>query len=676
MEQIFKKIKSMSGNGKIFWICASLYFVVQFLVIVYLNLWQMPYFTGYDASAYYVLAHEMVEQQTMMVENFVYNTTTMLWDSPLLLAALFHLFLDDIFLCYGLANIISALFIIFTLVLFCESLGMGCKGKLTALILLFTPYVSNYYTYNDLGYVSMLFISMGAYAWRLPCILWIYILFLEWDENGFTKKNRWKFLLGLIFLILNSISSGSFILVFGIAPLLVFVLLRGIYEDKWLNTHHNVIVFVGVILLCSLFSQIFTRYILNFEYLDTSSSWISLHDFFANLQNLVLGFLELLGALPLESQVSVFEIEGILYGMRLFIAFALVLAVPYELWKGMKQKTSYQVMACFLICHILIFTLLDTKYGANIFEIRYLIFAVVVLFSLFGCWIQRIASYKNKSFRTFLAISLSICLISTEITSFQDLQHEKTNFKALETVSNYLSGYADNLVFFAGESEYFSVFAANMRAVDFTKTYKFSPDLKTIYHCADYDYFDDNGAYEGGSFLITVPWMFHVLDEVFQNSYELIHSFPEYEIYIYYADENPVDLSAGFANHPISRDFPYSDGVIFTENMGEFTENGYFYSNGTEGILCYSTFPITTDDFVNFRLYYEGISGKETLGFFEILVDDVMISSAPINIENKMVEIPIKNLATFQNKNLTYRIYLEDGTEMFIHSFEMERTQW
>lgn len=673
MNQNFKNIFSFSNKEKIYWLPVVGYCILQFLLIIYLNIGQMPYFTGYDASAYYVLAHEMVSQKTMMVDNFVFNTTTMLWDSPLLIAAFFHLFLDDIFLCYGLANVLTAVFLIYTLFLFCDALGASWKGKLIALIFLLTPYVSNYYTYNDLGYFSMLFISMGAYAWRLPCILWVYILFLDWDARGFTKKNYLKFMFGLGFIILNSISSGSFILVFGIAPLLLFVLVRGLVEDKWWGIHNNVNIFVGIILLSSVFSQLFTRFVLKFQYLDTSSSWISLHHLFENIQNLVLGFLELLGAIPLHSQVSVFGIQGILYGMRLFVTIVLVSGVVYELWAGIKEKTSYQLMTCFLLSHILIFSLLDTRYGATIFEIRYLIFAVVVMFSLFGCWVQRISTLKNKSFRYFLTATLGLSMVSIQVSSFYALQDEKTDYDALTTVAEYLAGYEDTLVYFAGESEYFSVFAANMRAVDFNKVYKYSPDLKNIYHCADYNYYDDNGAYEGGSFLITVPWMFSELDEVFRHSYELIHSFPEIEIYIYYADENPVDLASGIGNHPVSRDFSYSAGVVLDKTLGVYTEMGDLSSNGVEGVLCYNTFMINNTGIIDFTTFYEGISGNETLGMFQLLVDGQVISSTPLLLHSQSAEIPAVDLIEMLGEELTYQIVLEEGSEIIVKSFEMKR---
>lgn len=670
MSHIFIKTKSLSSAEKFFWFPAFAWFLIQLAGVVYLNLFQMPYFTGFDASAYYVLAHEMVEQNTIMVDHFVYNTTTMLWDSPLLLAAFFHLFIQDIFICYGLSNTFSALFLVFTLVLFGDCLELGWKAKLTSLILLFTPYVSNYYTYNDLGYISMLFISMGAYAWRLPCILWIYILFLEWDTWGITKQNRWKFPLGMGFLVLNSISSGSFILVFGIAPLLVFILIRGIVEDKWWNVHHNSNIFVCILILTSILCQVFTRYVLKFEYLDTSSSWISLHDFFDNLQNMFLGFLELLGALPLHRQISVFQLGGILYGMRLFLAVSLIMAVCYELKKDFKKNTACQLVSCFILSHILIFTLLDTKYGASIFEIRYIIFVAVMMFCVFARFIQRVSTCENRTFRYFCAITLSISLISIQISSYDILRNEKTDYDIMKEVTNYLGGFEDSLVYFSGESEYFPILAANMRAVDFSKVYKFSSDLKSIYHCGDYDYYDENADYDGGTFLITVPWMFHDLDVVFRESYDLIHSFPDNEIYIYYSDDNPVDLAGGFGKTGFGRDFPYSASVICDENMGNHLENGRFQSNGLPGVLCSSSFPVTEGGFADFTMYYEILNG--TGGTFDILLGDELIGSTPISLTERYVQVSGIDLRGREKEILTYRVVLKDGTELELISFELE----
>lgn len=666
------ELEQLSISGKVVWGSAFLLLVSQIFGIIYLNLVKMPYFTGFDASAYYVLAHEMVKQGKIMVDHFVYNTTTLLWDSPLLLAAAFHLFIDDIFLCYGLSNIVSCFFMIFTVTILGKQLEIKWKGQLIVLICLLTPYVSNYFASNDLGYFSMLFISMGAYAWRLPILLWVQIMFISWDTEGFTRKNAWKYFIGLPLLALSCVSSGSFLLVFAVAPLVLFVLIRAIIEDKWLNIHHNSIGFVGVMLLIALASMAFTKYVLHFESLDTGSFWVSVHLFFENLQSIFLGMMILLGGFPLYSDISVFSTTGILYGLRLALVMIFFAGTFYGIWLK-RKSTAHQVVACLIFSHFLIFTCLYTKYGATIFEVRYLIFIFVACMFFFGVFMDKIQSSNNSSFKTVLATLLGICFISNNVSSHQILEEEKTDYDFLVELSDYLSQFDDPVVYFTGDSQYFQVVSANMRAVDFSKVYKFSPDLKTRLHTGDYDYFDDNGEYEGSTLLITVPWMFSDLDPVFQNAYDLIYSFPEEEVYIYQSKENLVDLASGTGKRSFSRDFPYSSGVDCNENMGEFNDSGHFLSNGSGGYLCSSEFEIEVSGVYDFSLQYETTKSQENIGSFAVSVNGELLSSAVIEKNKKEAQILSLDLSEMEGETLVFSVFVEENAELAIHSFEYSR---
>lgn len=669
---------SLQKTEKFLWGSGILLILGQIFLICYLNLVQMPYFTGFDASAYYVLAHEMVTQQQLMVDHFVFNTTTMLWDSPLILAAILHFFLDDIFLCYGIANIISSFFLMFTVYLLCDALGIGFRGKIMVFSLLLTPFVSNYYGLNDLGYYSMLFISMGAYAWRLPCILWVQLMFIEWDKNGVNRQNIWKFALGFSFLSLNLLSSGSFLLVFAIAPLVLFVLMRGLVEDKWWNVHHNSILILPIFFILTVLCHFVTTRIFGFYSLDTGSFWVSLPLFFENLQSIYLGFMELLGGMPLQGNMEVFTVEGILYGIRLFLTLLLLLGGSFIGIKTLKERknTGRLVLLNLIFSHLLIFSFLYTKYGATIFEIRYLIFLTVALMFFLGIFVEEVAKWKNKSFSTFMALAVGVSLISVNVSSHIMLQEEKTDYDFLKVLADYLGEGEEKVVFFAGKSDYFQAVAANMRAVDFTKTYKYSPDLKEIYHCGDYNYFDENASYEGGTILITVPWMFSQLDSVFQEAYELDYSFPEEEIYIYRSSENVVDLALGFHEHGLNRDFPYTNGVEINQERGEINELGHYVNDGKEAFLLSSSFLVEDDYTFDISIKHQNLE-KDFGRNKPIGSLDLHIIGA--GLEERIYSIPLEEnanlsqleaLTVSKGQEIFYSIFVEEGTKISIESIE------
>ena len=66
--------------------------VSQFGILIFINLTQMKYHMGFDASSYYLKALEMYKQGTIFVKNWT-DQTTLYFDSAVPLAA----FLMNIF---------------------------------------------------------------------------------------------------------------------------------------------------------------------------------------------------------------------------------------------------------------------------------------------------------------------------------------------------------------------------------------------------------------------------------------------------------------------------------------------------------------------------------------------------------------------------------------------------
>ena len=84
---------------------------IQILVLIIFNLTQMQYHIGYDASSSYLKAMEMGKQHTLFVDHWV-EQTNLFYDSPVPLAAVIYLITENIFISYGIANIIiSAVFL-------------------------------------------------------------------------------------------------------------------------------------------------------------------------------------------------------------------------------------------------------------------------------------------------------------------------------------------------------------------------------------------------------------------------------------------------------------------------------------------------------------------------------------------------------------------------------------
>ena len=132
---------------------------IQILVLIIFNLTQMQYHIGYDASSYYLKAMEMGKQHTLFVDHWV-EQTNLFYDSPVPLAAVIYLITENIFISYGIANIIiSAVFLSIFYMILC-TFHLSGLSKIICLNMAACIYISpSFNNANDLGYVSSMFSS-------------------------------------------------------------------------------------------------------------------------------------------------------------------------------------------------------------------------------------------------------------------------------------------------------------------------------------------------------------------------------------------------------------------------------------------------------------------------------------------------------------------------------------
>lgn len=126
----------------------SLILLLQVLVIVYINLFRLQYYIGYDCSAYYLQTIEMWRQKTLLPNDWSFQTT-LCWDSPAILAMLFYGLTGNIFLSYGISNLIVVLLLVLCLNAILNRLDLSLGSKMVFFILFFTPFYMNNNSANN-----------------------------------------------------------------------------------------------------------------------------------------------------------------------------------------------------------------------------------------------------------------------------------------------------------------------------------------------------------------------------------------------------------------------------------------------------------------------------------------------------------------------------------------------
>ena len=213
----------------------------QLLFLFWLNLTQLRYHLGYDASCDYLRAAEMYRQGKLFPDHWR-DTTTSHLDSPVPLAALFLHFTPDLFTAYGLANCVflGALVLFFWLIL--REMELALWARFLGISLLLCPNFVVVINANHLGYASCLLTSMQSYSGKFVLAFWFVWLWLSLAKRKPLRPGKIVALAACAAgYFVTGLSSGYFLAAYLLLPaLLTSLLLWLVREDRrWLLGGHT-----------------------------------------------------------------------------------------------------------------------------------------------------------------------------------------------------------------------------------------------------------------------------------------------------------------------------------------------------------------------------------------------------------------------------------------------------
>ena len=209
------KIKNIENNIRQngFKMTLCLFIFIQLLLLFYVNLTQMKYHIGYDASTFYLRSIELWKQHKLFQPQFFCHQTTFLLDAPAPLSALLMYIFPDVFLASGIANLIIVFFTIKLSWNIAKELKISCEGRLILLNIFLSPHLSIHFdNANDLGYFSNVLTSFAGYSVKLLCVLvFVYVFFLI--RNHFSGKIIVFAVFSCVFLFFEGISVGYYLII-------------------------------------------------------------------------------------------------------------------------------------------------------------------------------------------------------------------------------------------------------------------------------------------------------------------------------------------------------------------------------------------------------------------------------------------------------------------------------
>lgn len=671
------KINEFLKSEKITKILEWCFFIlgcIQFLMICFVNLTQNQNHLGFDASTFYLRAVESFNQHSLFLDNWVEQTTLMI-DSPIPLASLLYGITGNIFISYGLSNIVTVVLFVALAICVLKEINMPRLGGIITLNFILSPYVTPFYNNaNPIDYFPSMFIGAAFYSVKMVICLAVFYCVLRIENNKKGLLTGVMLIGSLLLVFISSLSSGLYICITVVVPIFVYLLIKTIVNHDIRNLISRTLGLLIVMVVISLIGKSVATNVIGFTSNESGMVLVGFNDFWNNIGSIFLGFANLMGTMWLTSDTKIFSTAGICLLINWVLFAILIVSVVYCI-KRIKQtlcnensiavKNSILLAISIVAVNLAIFVLSLTTYGSAVFEVRYLIPIFLILCFTIGILF---ISLNNKLLKVILSLGIIVILSLSNLISYKSYLSTNLDSYIFE-IPEKLSAYDVPFVYSYGDD--LNIITRDLRVIDTTKKYKLiAGSGNSPYHWGDYTYYDDNAEYTGQIVLLSTEASFGILPEYLQKQFTLTDT--SGNIGIYTCDHNCIDLEAGLPEAGANAtELVYTGGIV-TAN-GTIGDDGCFYSDGTQGFALYGPYAQPGNATYDITLNYEVLPGSsETVGVFDVAcnVGTVQLGQADITPDSTSVTITgIKfdeGLSAYE-----YRVFLYEGAQIKISSIDI-----
>lgn len=341
----------------------------------------------YDSSLAIRHCVEMWKQRTIFLRDFNYFST-LETDSAAFFAIPLYFLVGDMGVALSICHALLYFAFAFVLVDLFRTMGRGINSAFLTQILIFTPY-----TFRQLDWTNMMFFAAGQYEFRVLSML----LVLDAYENAQHEARAWKRNLVLaVSLVVNfwtALSCGNYLLLMVCLPCVIVFAAKGIKKDGFHFDIRELIVLVTVIAVNA--AGWFVHNACVGQSFNNNKMLISAYSFTENLHNAVTGAFLIMGGLKYSDSISIFSKTGVIAVCKFLLMLAMFAFLLYRLVKKQgKRELTWIAILVFLV-NFGALCVMNTQGGWPIFEYRYHILWIVMLFASLGevCDIYRDMPY-------------------------------------------------------------------------------------------------------------------------------------------------------------------------------------------------------------------------------------------------------------------------------------------
>ena len=510
----------LKTENKIVLVILLILFAFQYLTICYFNLFEEAGHMGLDSSWVYLRSAMMWNQKDLMSSNWIETSNNFL-DTSCLPATLLYGITGDVFLSFGIANILILTGIIACIYSIFRLLELKRTGCLVTVNLILCPYLMNgLYRANDLSYFGNMLGGAAYYSLRILTILLIIREFIRLRKN-----HRIGFLGIVVFPLcfLAGASSGIYLFLMVLLPYLAFEI-----ESSFIhNTLKNLISKEAIYCyLCTAFIVLgkwAAVHVLHFVSIDSTRTWTPISMIWNNFGAVIQGFLKLTASLPeISTTEQIISIPGLFRVFPLFISFIMIVSIVAafrEVKKDWFEKHGFLLLAInIIVINFVMFGLFNVVYGSLIFEERYLISTFVIIAMITGTFINGLPDKKIISF--VLSLALCFSMAGVDVISDKEYLQNSNDLELMQAIKEIADDEGAGIVYcWAGDTDTL-IMSKNMRVYDMNHIYKaIEPNDMVFYHWGgDYSFMDRNEDYSGPTLLI-----YKKQDESYYGNYDSVY---------------------------------------------------------------------------------------------------------------------------------------------------------
>ncbi len=653
---------------------------LQAVFIIYTNLFGIPETMDNDTAKLFVHAIEMWRNKTAFIPSWI-NQTTLEIDCPLFLAVFIYGITGNIYISFGIADIVLTVLLLYTVYRILKRLNIKNEVILFTFLLILIPY-----SFGQLLYYNMTFFSGGQYLVKtlVPLLL---IDLISDDISGKIRYNLTGILLYFLCFIC-AVSSSLYVFLTGIMPVFACYIWCGFFNKEKIKEN----LLRRQTILCFFVTAFSAAGVLvsHINHVGSSTqdtTLISVKNAITGLLNIPGSWLELLGAFPYDT-MPFLSLTAISYVMRAFLALLIISAVVCNIVKTIRSlkgaKEDMFVKAAFIV--IILFNMIILWFTGRSGEARYFTCSVVIGLilagSLYTCCDSNEDDKRADIIRPALILLVAVVAILSDIKVLKgDCYPGKTgdNLKLI-SLSGVIAGYPERTVFFLNDTDA----AEMMRAFDHDSgriylAYKTDSDIYNESGVKANDYYADitDASRLDNDHLMIVNEYYgstDLLPDYMKDLYTEADRFQNFAIYK--ASVNRMDGLSGYEYNDHSKDYCYSTG--YTIYNGMITIDGRLSAVGNDDYVISSSYlgPYTGE--LDIRMHYSGMAEDgqpgETIGKLEVWDGDTheLIGSGEVTGDGTDSEFAIEGIK-LRSQNPVMKLYLNGNCSIDIESFEYDK---